>query len=87
MQWLCRYKCEHFWSIGVLECWQKQKPEFNLNWFLHYSITPPDWRKGERVWKPPQGAVQSRACRAVAMAKAGPLGPDSLLFWSLNIGI
>ncbi|MGD8692855.1 MAG: hypothetical protein PVI74_03330, partial [Syntrophobacterales bacterium] len=41
--------------------------------------TPADWRKGERVWKPPQGAVQSRACRAVAMAKAGPLGPDSLL--------
>jgi hypothetical protein len=20
-----------YWSIGVLECWQKQKPEFNLN--------------------------------------------------------
>jgi hypothetical protein len=30
-----------YWSIGVLECWQKQKPEFNLNWFLQYSITPP----------------------------------------------
>ncbi|MGD8315599.1 MAG: hypothetical protein PVH08_11950, partial [Syntrophobacterales bacterium] len=45
-------------------------------------ITPADWRKGERVWKPPQGAVQSRACRAVAMAKAGPLGPDSLLYCS-----
>jgi hypothetical protein len=29
-----------------------------------------------------QRAVQSRACRAVALAKAGPLGPDSLLFFS-----
>ncbi|MGD8434174.1 MAG: hypothetical protein PVI73_08660, partial [Syntrophobacterales bacterium] len=28
-----------------------------------------------------KGAVQSRACRAVALAKAGPLGPDSLLLW------
>jgi hypothetical protein len=26
-----------------------------------------------------KGAAQSRACRAVASVKAGPLGPDSLL--------
>ena len=30
-----------YWSIGVLECWQKRKPEFNVNWPFHSSITPP----------------------------------------------
>ena len=32
---------ELFWSTGVLEFWQKRKPEFNLNWSFHYSITTP----------------------------------------------
>jgi hypothetical protein len=49
-----------YWSFGVLESWQKRKPEFSLHYFFHYSITPADCRKGERLWKPPQGAVQSR---------------------------
>jgi hypothetical protein len=35
---------EFFWSIGVLEYWSASKSEgqnFKLNWFFHYSITPP----------------------------------------------
>ena len=35
---------ELFWSIEVLEYWSAGKSEgqnFNLNWFFHYSITPP----------------------------------------------
>jgi hypothetical protein len=34
---------ERFWSTGVLECWKKLKPEFQLDKslsLLHYSITP-----------------------------------------------
>ena len=58
---------ELFWSAGVLEYWSVGKNESpNLTYFgpfitplLHRSITPADYRKGERVWKPPQGAVQS----------------------------
>ena len=30
-----------YWSFGVLECWQKRKPEFSLHCSFHYSITPP----------------------------------------------
>jgi hypothetical protein len=35
--------CELFWSTGVLEYWQKQEPEFQLELILsllHYSTTP-----------------------------------------------
>ena len=35
---------ELFWSTGVLEYWSVGKSEgqnFDLNWFFHYSITPP----------------------------------------------
>jgi hypothetical protein len=31
-------------SFGVLEYWsvgKNEDPNFNLNWFFHYSITPP----------------------------------------------
>jgi hypothetical protein len=49
-----------YWSIGVLA---KRKPEFSLHWSFHYSITPADYRKGEKVWKSPQRAVQSQVLR------------------------
>jgi hypothetical protein len=63
-----------YWSIGVLKCWQKQKPEFNLNWFLHYCITPPlhhssGLAQGGKGMEAPSGGS----------LKPGPLGPDSLI--------
>ena len=47
--------CELLWSTGVLECWKKQKPEFQFALLLsfHYSITPADYRKGERLLQSP----------------------------------
>jgi len=30
-----------YWNTGVLECWKKTNPKFNLNLSFHYSITPP----------------------------------------------
>ncbi|MGD9168396.1 MAG: hypothetical protein PVH33_16895, partial [Syntrophobacterales bacterium] len=56
-----------YWSIGVLECWQKQKPEFNLNWFLHYSTTPSLQRTGAK------GKEYGSPLRA--QFKAGPAAP------------
>ncbi len=61
---------ELFWSTGVLECWKKLKPEFQLEYvliitpLLHHSITPADCRIKERLQKPPLGEL-----------KAGSLGP------------
>jgi hypothetical protein len=68
-----------YWSVGKNESPNLACIVFFITPSLHHAITPADCRKGERLWKPPQGAVQSRACRAVALAKAGPLGPDFLL--------
>jgi hypothetical protein len=70
-----------YWSIGVLA---KTKAQISLALvfsLLHYSTTPSLLQAAAR-WKEygtASGAVQSRACRAVAMAKAGPLDSDSLL--------
>jgi hypothetical protein len=63
-----------YWSIGVLECWKKRKPEFSSNWFFHYSITPPLHHSSrlEQVGK-------SVEARSGGSAKPNPLGPDSLL--------
>jgi hypothetical protein len=63
-----------YWSIGVLECWQKPKPEFSLHCFFHYSITLPLHHSsrlplGGKTMEVPSGGS----------AKPGPLGPDSLL--------
>ena len=63
-----------YWSIGVLECWKKGKPEFNLNRSFHYSITPPlhhssRLEQGGKSMEAPSGGSR----------KPGPLGPDSLL--------
>jgi hypothetical protein len=52
-------------SFGVLEYWSADKNEslhlpsigLFITPLLHHSITPADERKGEGVWKPPQGAV------------------------------
>jgi hypothetical protein len=63
-----------YWSIGVLECWQKRKPECSLNWSFHYSITPP-LHHSSRL---PQGG-KSMEAPSGGSAKPGPLGPDSLL--------
>ena len=57
-----------FWSTGVLEYWSVGKSEgqnFNLNWFFHYSITPPLHHssrlpQGGKTIKAPRGAAQSR---------------------------
>jgi hypothetical protein len=49
-----------YWIIGVLECWQKRKPEFHLELvfsLLHYSTTPSlqqTAQKGERLLHPPR---------------------------------
>ncbi len=62
------------WSTGVLECWQKRKPEFYLNWSSHYSITP-QLHHSSRL---PQGGKSVEA-RSGGSPKPGPLGPDFLL--------
>jgi hypothetical protein len=65
--------CELFWSTGVLECWQKLKPEFQRELvlsLLHHSITPAACRKMGKTIEAPSGGSP----------KSGPLGPDSLLF-------
>ena len=64
-----------YWSIGVLECWQKQKPEFILHCSFHYSITPPLHHSsrlplGGKTMEAPSGG----------RSKPGPLGPDFLFF-------
>jgi hypothetical protein len=56
---------ELFWSTGVLEHWsvgKSESPNFNLDWSFHYSTTPSIQQtaaRGERAFKPPQGAAQS----------------------------
>ena len=66
-----------YWSIGVLECWQKRKAEFSLHCSFHYSITPP-LHHSSRL---PQGG-KSMGGPSGGSAKPGPLGPDSLLLLS-----
>ena len=62
--------------FGVLEYWsvgKNKSPNFNLNWFLHYSITPQLHhssklrQEGKSMEAPSEGSP-----------KPGPLGPDSL---------
>ena len=69
-----------YWSTGVLECWQKQKPEFSLNCFFHYSITPPlhyssRLPQGGKIIEAPSGGSP----------KPFLLGPDSLLTYLFRL--
>jgi hypothetical protein len=56
---------ELLWSTVVLEYWsvgKSKSPNFNLNWFFHYSITPPLHHssrlpKGGKTIEAPSGAV------------------------------
>ena len=67
--------CELFWSTGILEYWslgKSKSPNFNLNWFFHYSITPPH-HYSRRL---PQGG-KTIEVPSGGSPKPGPLGPDS----------
>jgi hypothetical protein len=54
-----------YWNIGVLECWKKLKPEFQLELvliitpLLHHSITPADSRIKQRLQKPLWGQLKA----------------------------
>ena len=72
-------ECELCWSTGVLECWQKRKPKFYLNWSSHYSITPPL----HHSCRLPQGG-KSMGAPSEASGKPGPLGPDFLFLFFSN---
>ena len=69
--------CELFWSTGAMEYWsvgKSERPNFNLNEFFHYSITP-QLHYSRRL---PHEGKTSRTSSG-AGPKPGPLGPDFLL--------
>ena len=69
-----------YWSVGVLECWQKSKSEFNLNWSLHYSITPP-LHHSSRL---PQGGKSVEASSASVKSQIFWSGSFVTLAWNFG---
>jgi hypothetical protein len=79
-----------YWSFGVLECWQKRKPEFSLHYFFHYSITPPRHHssrlpQGGKTMEAPSGGSAKPGLPRRSLGEGGSFGSGFFTGWRIPL--